>query len=59
MFVSYSASYDRLLLARLKHYNKSMYYGYKRTHAQTFGSGVDPARGLQRLRSTTVSSQEC
>ena len=40
MFVSYSASYNWLLLARLRHYHKGTYYGYKRTHAQTFGSGV-------------------
>ena len=41
MFVSYSASYDWLLLARLRHYHKGMYYGCKLTHAQTFSSGVN------------------
>ena len=40
MFVSYSASYDWLLLARLRHYHKSTYYDYKLTHAQTFVSGI-------------------
>ena len=40
MFVSYSVSYDWLLLARLKHCHKGTYYGYKLTHAQTFVSGV-------------------
>ena len=40
MFVSYSASYDWLLLALLRRYHKGMYYGYKLTHAQTFASGI-------------------
>ena len=40
MFVSYSASYDWLLLARLRHYHKDTYCGYKLTHAQTFVSGI-------------------
>ena len=35
MFVSYSASYD-----------KGAYYGYKLTHAQTFGNAVGVARVL-------------
>ena len=40
MSVSYSASNDWLLLARLWHCHKGTYYGYKLTNAQTFGSGV-------------------
>ena len=39
MFLSYSASW-LVVLARLKRYHKGTYYGYKLTHAQTFGSGV-------------------
>ena len=41
MLVSYSVCYDCLLLARLRHYHKGTHYGYKLTHAQTFGSGVE------------------
>ena len=40
MFVSYSASYDWLLLARLRYFYKGTYYGDKLTHAQTFASSV-------------------
>ena len=44
MFVSYSASYDWLLLARPRHYHYDTYYYYKPTHAQMFGSGVEKRR---------------
>ena len=59
MFVSYSASYDWLLLALLKHYHKGTYYGYKRTDAQTFGSDVGFSRHSRSIVGRRNARTQC
>ena len=44
-----------LLLARLRHYHKGMYYGYKLTHAQTFGTWVTVTRQKTNERLSCVT----
>ena len=53
----YPASYDWLLLARLKHYHKDTYYESKLTHAHTFANDVPLTSPIFPLSPQTSGTQ--